>query len=65
MHDLEQARARLAELGEGALLAVLPAVSRDEFWKRCSTGEVFPPKTTYFEPKISTGMVVRFIEEEL
>ena len=65
LHDLEQARARLAELGEGALLAVLPAVSRDEFWKRCSTGEVFPPKTTYFEPKISTGMVVRFIEEEL
>ena len=64
-HDLEGARARLRELGDNALLCVLPPVSRDEFWSRCSAGEVFPPKTTYFEPKISTGMVVRLLEEEL
>ena len=64
-HDLGAARARLEEIGAGALLCVLPPVSREEFWSRCSRGEVFPPKTTYFEPKISTGMVIRLIEEEL
>ena len=64
-HDVAAARKRLQELGDQALLCVLPAVSNDEFWKRCSSGEVFPPKTTYFEPKISTGMVIRLIEEEL
>ncbi len=64
-HDVAAARKRLQELGDQALLCVLPAVSNDEFWKRCSGGEVFPPKTTYFEPKISTGMVIRLIEEEL
>ncbi|MGA1779895.1 MAG: DUF1015 family protein [Planctomycetota bacterium] len=64
-HDLEGARARLGELGERALLCVLPAVTRDEFWARCSQGEVFPPKTTYFEPKISTGMVLRLIEDPI
>lgn len=64
-HDLEAARIRLDEIGEEALLCVLPPVSRDEFWKRCASGEVFPPKTTYFEPKIGTGMVLRLLEEDM
>ena len=64
-HDLDGARARLKEIGDDAILCVLPPVTRDEFWSRCSREEVFPPKTTYFEPKISTGMVLRLIEDEV
>lgn len=64
-HDSAVARSLLQENGEGSLLCMLPGVSRDEFWERCLAGEVFPPKTTYFEPKICTGLIARFIDEEL
>ncbi len=63
-HDSRVARSLLNEKGEGSLLCMLPGVSRDEFWGRCLNGEVFPPKTTYFEPKICTGLVTRLIDEE-
>lgn len=65
-HDLPAARRRLEELADdGALLCALPPVSKEEFWERCGREEVFPPKTTYFEPKIGTGLVLRLLEEEL
>ena len=63
-HDDDEARARLAEAGPGALLCWMPAVSKQEFYRRAGGGEVFPPKTTYFLPKISSGLVARMLEEE-
>ncbi len=65
VHDLYKARVQLDEIGDHALLCVLPPVTKDEFWTRCESDEVFPPKTTYFEPKIATGLVLRLIEEEM
>lgn len=65
-HDLPAARRRLAELADdGAVLCAIPPVSKEEFWARCGRDEVFPPKTTYFEPKIGTGLVLRLLEEEI
>ncbi|MGB1397749.1 MAG: hypothetical protein ACPG7R_07910, partial [Planctomycetota bacterium] len=49
---------------EHGLLCLLPPVGKEEFWSRTLAQEVFPPKTTFFEPKISTGMVVRYTDEE-
>ncbi|MEC9477209.1 MAG: DUF1015 domain-containing protein [Planctomycetota bacterium] len=50
--------------GERGVFCELAPVGRDEFWTRVLAGEIFPPKTTFFEPKISTGLVARFIDQE-
>ncbi|MDG2085078.1 MAG: DUF1015 family protein [Planctomycetota bacterium] len=62
-HEENVARELLSQHDSG-LLCLLPPVGREEFWARTMVHEVFPPKTTFFEPKISTGMVVRFTDEE-
>ncbi|MEM7166305.1 MAG: DUF1015 domain-containing protein [Planctomycetota bacterium] len=58
-HDEAAARARLDEWQGEALACWMPPVSKEEFWARASRGEVFPPKTTYFLPKVCTGIVAR------
>ena len=62
-HVDAEAREQLAGLEHG-ILCLLPPVGKEEFWSRTLAQEVFPPKTTFFEPKISTGMVVRYTDEE-
>ena len=63
-HDENLARARMAEWEGERIFCRLPAVSKDEFWQRTSAREIFPTKTTYFEPKICTGIVSRMLREE-
>ncbi len=62
-HHVEAGQ-ELLEGAERAVFCILPPVGRDEFWTRVLAGEIFPPKTTFFEPKISTGVVARFIDEQ-
>ncbi|OUU20716.1 MAG: hypothetical protein CBC13_10150 [Planctomycetia bacterium TMED53] len=62
-HVEEEARDQLSR-SENGILCLLPPVGKEEFWSRTLAQEVFPPKTTFFEPKISTGMVVRYTDEE-
>ncbi len=62
-HVEDIAREQLSGCEHG-ILCLLPPVGKDEFWSRTLAQEVFPPKTTFFEPKISTGMVVRYTDEE-
>lgn len=58
-HDEAAARECL-EQAEGEVLAVwMPPVGTEEFWDRTAGEEVFPPKTTYFLPKVCTGVVAR------
>ncbi len=64
-HDVGVARQRLRALGPRAVLVRMPPVGKEEFWRRAGAGEVFPPKTTYFVPKIPTGVVARLLEEEM
>lgn len=58
-HDEAAARERAVELGDRAVVCWMPPVGKDEFWDRCSQKEVFPPKTTYFLPKVCTGILAR------
>lgn len=60
-HDDAAMQKRLATVGGEALACWMPAVTKEEFWSRASGGEVFPPKTTYFLPKVGTGIVARRI----
>lgn len=62
-HETPDAREILSG-SERGVFCQLPPVGRDEFWTRVLAGEIFPPKTTFFEPKISTGLVARFIDQE-
>ena len=46
-----------ADASQGVAFA-LYATSLDELMKIADTGEVMPPKSTWFEPKLRTGMVI-------
>lgn len=48
--------------GGRALLAVtLPPVTMDQFVAVCRQGKLMPPKSTWFEPKIRSGMVMALL----
>lgn len=62
-HDRAAAQERLVRSRPGSVLACwMPPVGKAEFWERASHGEIFPPKTTYFLPKIHTGLVARVLD---
>ena len=56
-------RAALAS-GEGDLLFRMRPVAAKEFRMVVQGGEVFPHKTTFFYPKLPTGLVFRILGEE-
>ncbi len=59
--DLAEAVAKLR--GGAPLVAVrLRAVTSEELFATVAAGEVFPPKSTYFYPKLWSGMVMRLFE---
>jgi len=49
--------------GDGDLLLRLRPVDRDEFQSVVENGEVFPHKTTYFYPKLWSGLVLWPVED--
>jgi uncharacterized protein (DUF1015 family) len=49
--------------GEGDILFRLRPVSREEFRNVSEGGEVFPHKTTYFYPKLWSGLVLWSLDE--
>lgn len=44
---------------EGGCGFVLPAVSLEDVWSTASLGGRLPPKSTYFEPKMPSGLLFR------
>ncbi len=44
--------------GEAAVAIALPAVTVDQLLEIADAGEVMPPKSTWFEPKLRDGVVV-------
>ncbi len=44
--------------GEGAAFE-LPPVSLDDLWEMAATGGRLPPKSTYFQPKVPSGLLFR------
>ncbi|MFQ6048415.1 MAG: DUF1015 domain-containing protein [Phycisphaerae bacterium] len=49
--------ARLAEAADGLAVLVQPT-GMDQLRAVCEAGELMPPKSTYFYPKLATGLVI-------
>jgi uncharacterized protein (DUF1015 family) len=54
---------RLVDSGEYALAFSLHATTVDQLLRVADAGEVMPPKSTWFEPKLRSGMVVNLLTD--
>ena len=50
---------RLVDSGEYAVAFAMYPTSMDDVIKAADAGEVMPPKSTWFEPKLRSGLIVR------
>lgn len=55
---------RLVRSGEAAVAFNLRPVSFDELKRVADTGGCMPPKSTYIEPKLRSGITVYSLEDE-
>jgi uncharacterized protein (DUF1015 family) len=60
-HDLPRALARLAA-GDVQAAFLMNATKVDEVLSACEAGFVLPQKSTYFHPKLATGLVMSRID---
>ncbi len=54
---------RRVDSGEMAMALALYPVSMEQLMKIADTGNIMPPKTTWFEPKLRSGLVIHKLEE--
>ena len=52
---------RLVDSGEAAVAFSMAAVTTDELLRVSDAGEVMPPKSTWFEPKLRDGLLIHLI----
>lgn len=50
------------EAGRALLAVTLPPVTMEQFIAVCRQGKLMPPKSTWFEPKIRSGLVMALLE---
>lgn len=50
--------------GEGGAAFLLPPPDVDAVWERARQGERMPPKSTYFWPKLPSGLVFRLLDQD-
>ena len=50
--------------GRAAYAVTLPAVTMDEFIEVCRQNRQMPPKSTWFEPKVRSGLVMALLDAE-
>ena len=50
--------------GRAAYAVTLAAVTMDEFIEVCRQNRLMPPKSTWFEPKVRSGLVMALLDEE-
>ena len=62
-HRLAEDAAREAGRVAGGAAFILPPVSLNDVWAEAQAGRRMPPKTTYFEPKVPSGLLFRPLEE--
>ena len=60
MEELE----RRVDSGESAVAFALYPTSLEDVMRVADAGEVMPPKSTWFEPKLRSGMVVQLVDDE-
>ena len=61
IRGLEELKKRV-DSGEMAVAFALYPVSMDQLMNIADTGNIMPPKTTWFEPKLRSGLVVHDLE---
>jgi len=54
---------RLVDSGQHAVAFSLYPVSVEQFLRAADAGEMMPPKSTWFEPKLRSGLVVNLLDE--
>lgn len=54
---------RRVDSGEMAFALALYPVSMDQLMAIADTGNIMPPKTTWFEPKLRSGLVIHSLED--
>lgn len=60
-HDVEEVL-RLAKAAPGCLTVIVQPASLDEVCRVAKAGAVMPPKSTYFFPKLATGLVINALQ---
>ena len=56
--------ARDLRAGEGRVALYLNPLAPDDVFRVTAAGEVMPQKSTFFFPKLPTGLVFRLLEED-
>jgi len=51
--------------GKAGLAVLVPAPTLDEIRAVSDAGQYMPPKSTYFAPKVPSGVVMRLFEGEM
>ncbi len=54
---------RRVDTGEMAVAFALHPVTLEQLMKIADTGNIMPPKTTWFEPKLRSGLVIHSLDE--
>ena len=54
---------RRVDSGEMAMALALFPVSMDQLMNIADTGNIMPPKTTWFEPKLRSGLVIHKLDD--
>ena len=54
---------RRVDSGEMAMALALYPVSMDQLMNIADTGNIMPPKTTWFEPKLRSGLVIHKLND--
>ena len=54
---------KLVDSGKYAIAFSMYPTSLDELMDIADAGEIMPPKSTWFEPKLRSGMVVHFLDD--
>ncbi len=62
IRGLDELKARV-DSGEMALALALYPVSMKQLMDIADTGNIMPPKTTWFEPKLRSGLVIHLLED--
>jgi uncharacterized protein (DUF1015 family) len=64
LHDLDEVAQKVAA-GRGQLLFLMRPMERDLFEALVGQGQRLPPKSTYFDPKLPTGLVMHLLDGRL
>ncbi len=57
MHDAQEAK-KIVDSGEAGLVAIMPKWKKDDFLSAIANGKFLPQKSTFFFPKVPSGIAI-------